>query len=72
MINKIKVLLHILRYRVPKSVSAKDDFGHFQTSDSMPTVPYDWQGMTSYYCCILTLGLIGSLLSYKPLKLAEA
>jgi len=40
-------------YHVPKSVGAKGDFGHFQSSEqqadnSMPMVAFDWQDMT---CC---------------------
>ena len=40
-----------------KSVGAKGDFRHFRSSEHHAEVTYDWQGVISYQCSTLTLGL---------------
>jgi len=49
-------------YRPPNSRIAissvgatKDDFGTFGHRSSTSTVAFDWQGMTSYWCSIVTI-----------------
>jgi len=39
-----------------KSVGAEDDFRHPRYWNSTPVVAFDWQGMTSYYCSVVTFG----------------
>jgi len=34
-------------------------------------VGFDWQGMTCYWCSIMTFCLGGTLSSYKPLKISR-
>jgi len=41
-----------------KSVCVKDDFcGYFVHESSMSMVAFDWKGMTSYWCSIVSLGV---------------
>jgi len=35
------------------------------------TVSFDWQGMVSYLCCVITVGLGGTVVELKAVKVSR-
>jgi len=52
---------------MPKAISY-GTFGHLRNT---PTVALDWQGVTSYWCSIMTLGLRETAVELQAVKVSK-